>query len=624
VGRFGRQKIAEVAVYPYRFNAVSKNLKKIIHGVVDVSYVVDVPLRPLSRRSGTYVVITTNDLYDTSAAFDSFVQSKMDRLFKVWVITEDKQYYQGSLLAMGGWGGGTGNDAAENIRGFLTEVVDEDEGTQRWEDMSIDYLLLVGDPRVDSGDVPMKATIPYKYGECTSWSGDVCVEYSPYSPADVYPTDLYYAELSSDWPVDDDGDIVRIDLIDTFAEIAVGRVPVYNVNDDDAVLELDTVLEKIVAYETSASTTWRENVLLPMEPSRWDEHGWPLGEAVKDDILTPEAFDYFRIYDEYNEYVIGGNYVKQEGYTGNPTGAVDLYPELMDCTYENVRNTWTSDQFGLVVWFTHGWAQGATDVFRSSYAPDLDDTHPSFTFQASCSNASVPSEANLATALLGSGGIGSIAATHMSIYGVGQTEFLESYTNQGLAYAYTNKMVAQGRRAGDALMEIRAEIPSPPVSDDESITGEFKPNYGWINHIIYNLYGDPSLALKDGSNKPYNEAGEVHIYTEWEIDFDIVWLPDGRPDPLFRRGDANADGVMDISDALYTLGYTFLGKECPKCLDAADSNDDGTLDISDAVTTLSSLFLGRGEIPLPGRDRCGPDPTPDELGCDEFSPCDEL
>jgi hypothetical protein len=51
-----------------------------------------------------------------------------------------------------------------------------------------------------------------------------------------------------------------------------------------------------------------------------------------------------------------------------------------------------------------------------------------------------------------------------------------------------------------------------------------------------------------------------------------------------------------------------------------DTNDDGSLDLSDAVNLLGYLFLA-GEKPPPPFESCGPDATPDDLGCVEFTPC---
>src|SRR5262245_43392386 len=87
----------------------------------------------------------------------------------------------------------------------------------------------------------------------------------------------------------------------------------------------------------------------------------------------------------------------------------------------------------------------------------------------------------------------------------------------------------------------------------------------------------------------------------------------------FIRGDSNADGGHDISDAVNTLSFLFLGQGNIPCLDAADANDDGTVDLSDAVNSLSFLFLDGPSLPAPGD--CGGDPTTDLIGCNDYAPC---
>ncbi|MFN0058228.1 MAG: cytochrome c peroxidase [Planctomycetota bacterium] len=83
----------------------------------------------------------------------------------------------------------------------------------------------------------------------------------------------------------------------------------------------------------------------------------------------------------------------------------------------------------------------------------------------------------------------------------------------------------------------------------------------------------------------------------------------------FRRGDANFDGTVDISDAIRLLDYLFLAGAAVACADAADSNDDGALNLADAVSVLARLFQSAPPLPLPGDDSFGPDPTLDGLDC---------
>ncbi|MBI4603819.1 MAG: FG-GAP repeat protein [Planctomycetes bacterium] len=107
-----------------------------------------------------------------------------------------------------------------------------------------------------------------------------------------------------------------------------------------------------------------------------------------------------------------------------------------------------------------------------------------------------------------------------------------------------------------------------------------------------------------------------------------ITFPDGRPDhayvlfspyggSTFRRGDANFDGQIEISDAVFALGYLFLGGESPRCEDAVDADDDGVLILTDAIFLLSHLFLGGREPPAPYPEP-GLDPTEDALACRGF------
>ncbi|MBI4600784.1 MAG: hypothetical protein HY721_02375 [Planctomycetes bacterium] len=102
-------------------------------------------------------------------------------------------------------------------------------------------------------------------------------------------------------------------------------------------------------------------------------------------------------------------------------------------------------------------------------------------------------------------------------------------------------------------------------------------------------------------------------------------------DELFQRGNANDDGNYDLSDAVFTLSYLFIGGETPPCLNAADANDDNKVDISDGVYSLGYLFLGGPAPPNPffgAFHSCGLDFTPapgsppaEFLSCESFSNC---
>ena len=93
------------------------------------------------------------------------------------------------------------------------------------------------------------------------------------------------------------------------------------------------------------------------------------------------------------------------------------------------------------------------------------------------------------------------------------------------------------------------------------------------------------------------------------------YLPVG---PVFVRGDVNADGGIDIADAIAVLDLLFANGSLP-CHKAADANDDGGLDVADAVAVLFHLFGGGESLPPPAD--CGQDPTEDSLTCESYPRC---
>ena len=84
----------------------------------------------------------------------------------------------------------------------------------------------------------------------------------------------------------------------------------------------------------------------------------------------------------------------------------------------------------------------------------------------------------------------------------------------------------------------------------------------------------------------------------------------------FLRGDANRDRIITLTDPVMTLDRLFRGRGALDCDDAADADDDGEIGLSDAVYSLNHLFAG-GAPPPPPFPESGRDPTTDDLTCAE-------
>lgn len=91
----------------------------------------------------------------------------------------------------------------------------------------------------------------------------------------------------------------------------------------------------------------------------------------------------------------------------------------------------------------------------------------------------------------------------------------------------------------------------------------------------------------------------------------VTIYPADHHERLFIRGDVNFTGNVDITDAIYLLGFLFIGYDDPECLDPADTLDDGRINISSPIYLLNFLFTG-GPAPRVPYPTPGLDPTPDD------------
>jgi hypothetical protein len=57
-------------------------------------------------------------------------------------------------------------------------------------------------------------------------------------------------------------------------------------------------------------------------------------------------------------------------------------------------------------------------------------------------------------------------------------------------------------------------------------------------------------------------------------------------------GDADGNGIVNISDAVYLISYIFSGGPPPDPLAAGDADCNGIVNISDAVYLISYIFGG--------------------------------
>ena len=66
--------------------------------------------------------------------------------------------------------------------------------------------------------------------------------------------------------------------------------------------------------------------------------------------------------------------------------------------------------------------------------------------------------------------------------------------------------------------------------------------------------------------------------------------------PLPNRGDANADGKVNVTDVIYLINYLFRGGPPPVEIEQGDANCDGKISITDVIYLINYMFKG-GPVP---------------------------
>ncbi len=469
------------------------NSRTIKHWIFLFSLLIAIALLTPSAEATSYIIITTNEIEGNSTKLADFVTHKSNLGFSVEVITE-AEYTSGV----------TCDERANNIRAWLVINYPSDK-------KNIEYVLLIGNPHPTTFD--SNTSIPMKM----CWPRNAQTSYKE------SPTDFFFADLTGNWNIDGDdyyGEFGSASApqgwqdfaaggVDRAPEVYVGRIPYYG-----TIADLDSILQKIIDYP-KANGNWYKSALLPMSFSDVSTDGAYLGEDIINYILTPNSHSKYTLYQQGN----------------GPCGNDSVYPsdqELRGGTV--VRDHWAAHDYGFVAWWAHGGQTSAgvgyTDcddgtLLQSNDCSFLDDDHPAFVLQISCTNGYPENSSNLGYSLLKQGAIATISASRVSWYAIGSWDITigPGYgDNASYAYYMMKKMIAEGNTVGEANFWCRENF-----------------DLGWsgtsfMNCTDFNIYGDPATSLPTFTitftiNPNHTVAGET--ITAVEV---TVKDPDGNTD----------------------------------------------------------------------------------------------
>ncbi|MBW2254489.1 MAG: hypothetical protein JRI25_07815 [Deltaproteobacteria bacterium] len=443
------------------------------------------------------IVVTTLELAGESEMLQPYLDFRRAEGFQVTLATEAQWDHPSDTPT---------DDRADRIRAWLMEG---------WKDVPGAFLLLIGDPDPEWGDVPMKMVHPLQRE--AQWYPEWLAE-----DLDPIPTDLYYADLSKSWDCNHNGVFAEYPVdqwcVDFGTELFVGRLPVYGGD----VAQLDRLLERLLAHDREQDKTYRSQVLLPAAMIALAGAPAPMGDdygenddgaCVTDTVYRdlPPAFQ------------AGATRMYEEG------GLVHSpYPHERALSQGNVLDVWSGGQ-GLVLWYGHGapdgayrmiWAEdwdgdGEGDWEEFSYPPfvthndwsALEDAPSAFTFHISCSNGVPEEEHNIGATLLQGGAVATASSSRVAF---GESapwgETWEPQPNQALAATtgyYWAMLLADGLTVGEAMAFTKYGL------SGDGLTAGYGDYAGFTRatKMEYNLYGDPTRSLELCASDPDCDDG---------------------------------------------------------------------------------------------------------------------
>lgn len=180
--------------------------------------------------------------------------------------------------------------------------------------------------------------------------------------------------------------------------------------------------------------------------------------------------------------------------------------------------------------------------------------------------------------------------------------------------------------------------PAPPCMDAADVNDDGSVNNSdpiYLNNWLYK--GGPAPPPPGPSTCSYDPTEDtVSCLNTWCVEADqgckdaadlddsgtleitdynylILWLFHGGPAPQPPFPDCGVDPIPDSMDC---RGGNVCVNWVAPCWDAADINDDGLFGWYDYLDLEDYLLSGGPQPPPPGPLTCGPDPTPDSLGCE--------
>ncbi|MGC9307603.1 MAG: C25 family cysteine peptidase [Thermoplasmatota archaeon] len=255
--------ILSLQVFPARYTPKTDTLEQA--GSFEVTVTYEAPAEPLLATAGDAYDLLIVAPAEFTDILQPLVQHKEDHGLDTKLVTVDEIYSSAQ-----------GRDNAEKIKYYIKDAV---------EDWGVQYVLLAGGLKSLLMGQDWHVPVRYVHNRMSS---------EPTYISDLYYADIYDAEGNfSSWDTDDDGvygewSYTGRDHVEAYPDVYVGRLACRNTR------EMDTVVNKIIDYETTAAgSEWFNRVVLAAGDTFNDRSGEDILEGEVTTQRTADILDGF-------------------------------------------------------------------------------------------------------------------------------------------------------------------------------------------------------------------------------------------------------------------------------------------------------------------------------------------
>ena len=399
----------------------------------------------MKQGQNGYAILISSALKGKLKNLKAFVKHKQARGFKVHVVYSDQ------------WGEGRGLDSVKNCTKWLKE---------NYKKRHLLYVLLVGDPDPDEGDIAHAATslawTDWPYMDLDSdWSPALYKKVKGKKKGSEEGAESSSAEVCDAEPRPEgalSGKKAKgIEKINGQWEVLVGRIPWYGEDSSHwKAADVDIILARTMRYENAkGDLSWRMNWAFA-------EHGDGSKKTRTRELLDKFGADYVRLW-------------QQWGDTAPPDGE----PNEIKHTLNHHQET-RKDPIGIVHYHSHGTGDAVCATISTKSAVDLKDDFPAVHYVNACSVGTPRNDKNIVAALFRFNGIAAIGPSMSVISPNGAKIKIPGslYTGQSIGESFWN--LQKSRSYGE-----------------QGIWGLNKTT------LCYYLQGDPSVVPIKQTHGPY-------------------------------------------------------------------------------------------------------------------------